>query len=180
MSSTALISCRMKIDLYLLNCYPLNPSILQTMSFVNSTCLKISKIIFCFTTIRWKNEGNIFTSLKDLTVSNAQFRDQNCCSSLRKLSIVFFLFFLGRLLKMIFSFVTKEPKISFLSLSSSSSFICLIYTIEKNLFTTTIARRRGDLRSHWAYGRAMSLSLINKVKKKCCEYAAKPIQWLFK
>ena len=73
MSSTALISCRMKIDLYLLNCYPLNPSILQTMSFVNSTCLKISKIIFCFTTIRWKNEGNIFTSLKDVTSSNAQY-----------------------------------------------------------------------------------------------------------
>ena len=51
MSSTALISCRMKIDLYLLNCYPLNPSILQTMPFVNSTCLKISRIIFWFTTI---------------------------------------------------------------------------------------------------------------------------------
>ena len=89
MSSTVLISCRMKIGLYLLNCHPLNPSILQMMSFVNSTCLKISKIIFCFITIRWKNEGNIFTSLKDLTASNAQFRDQNCCSSLRKLLIVF-------------------------------------------------------------------------------------------
>ena len=35
----------MKIDLYLLNCYPLNPSILQMISFVNSTCLKISKIM---------------------------------------------------------------------------------------------------------------------------------------
>ena len=90
MSSTAQISCRMKIDLYLLNCYPLNPSILQTMSFVNSTCLKISKIIFCFTTIRWKNEGNIFTSLKDLTSSSAQFRDQNCCSSSRNLLRLFF------------------------------------------------------------------------------------------
>ena len=90
MSSTALISCTMKIDLYLLNCYPLNPSILQTMSCVNSTCLKISKITFCFTTIRWKNEGNIFTSLKDLTSSNAQFRDQPCCSSLRKLLWLFF------------------------------------------------------------------------------------------
>ena len=53
-SSTALISCRMKIGLYLLNCHPLNPSILQMMSFVNSTCLKISKIIFCFTTISIK------------------------------------------------------------------------------------------------------------------------------
>ena len=93
MSSTALISCRMKIDLYLLNCYPLNPSILQTMSFVNSTCLKISRIIFCFTTIRWKNEGNIFTSLKDLTSSNSQFRDQNCGSSLRKLLCLFFFYF---------------------------------------------------------------------------------------
>ena len=54
MSSTALISYRMKIDLYLLNCYPLNPSIIQMMSFVNSTCLKISRIIFCFTTISMK------------------------------------------------------------------------------------------------------------------------------
>ena len=94
MSSTALISCRMKIDLYLLNCYPLNPSILQTMSFVNSTCLKISRIIFCFTQhFRWKNDGNIFTSLKDLTSSNSQFRDQNCGSSLRKLLCLFFLNF---------------------------------------------------------------------------------------
>ena len=82
MSSTALISCRMKIDLYLLNCYPLNPSILQTMSFVNSTCLKILRITFCFTTISMKNEGNIFTSLKDLISSNDQFRDRNCCSSI--------------------------------------------------------------------------------------------------
>ena len=54
MSSTVLISCRMKIGLYLLNCHPLNPSILQMMSFVNSTCLKISRIIFCFTTISMK------------------------------------------------------------------------------------------------------------------------------
>ena len=37
-----------------------------------------------------KKEGNIFTSLKDLTSSNAQFRDQNCCSSLRKLLCFFF------------------------------------------------------------------------------------------
>ena len=95
MSSTALISCTMKIDLYLLNGYPLNPSILQTMSFVSSTCLKISKITFCFTTIRWKNEGNIFTSLKDLTSSNAQFSDQNCCSSesMRKLLCLYCCFF---------------------------------------------------------------------------------------
>ena len=95
MSSTALISCRMKIDLYLLNCYPLNPSILQTMSFVNSTCLKISKIIFCFTTIRWKNEGNIFTSLKDVTSSNAQY-----CACI--FVCFFFLFFLWLLLVYIF------------------------------------------------------------------------------
>ena len=54
MSSKALISCTMNIDLYLLNCYHLNPCILQTMSFVNSTCLKISRIIFCFKTISMK------------------------------------------------------------------------------------------------------------------------------
>ena len=77
---------------------------------------------------------------------------------------------------MIFSFVTKEPKISFLSLSSSSSFISLINTIEKKLFTAVIARRRGDLGSHRVYGRATSLTLINKVKKKCCECAAKPME----
>ena len=100
-SSTALISCTMKIDVYLLNCYPLNPSILQTMSFVSSTCLKISKITFCFTAIRWKNEGNIFTSLKDLTSSNAQFRDQTCCSSLRKLLWLFFCFLFFLILFMI-------------------------------------------------------------------------------
>ena len=91
MSSTALISCRIKIDLYLLNFHHLNPSILQTMSFVNSTCLKILRTTFCFTTISMKvNEGNIFTSLKDLTSSNAQFRDQNCFSSLRKLLCLLF------------------------------------------------------------------------------------------
>ena len=39
---------------------------------------------------RWRNEGNIFTSLKDLTSSNAQFCDQNFCSSLRKLLCLFF------------------------------------------------------------------------------------------
>ena len=54
MSSKALISCTMNIDLYLLNCHPLNPSILQTMSFINSTYLKISRIIFCFKTISMK------------------------------------------------------------------------------------------------------------------------------
>ena len=91
MSSTALISCRIKIDLYLLNFHHLNPSILQTMSFVNSTCLKILRTTFCFTAISMKvNEGNIFTSLKDLTSSNAQFRDQNCFSSLRKLLCLLF------------------------------------------------------------------------------------------
>ena len=91
MSSKALISCRIKIDLYLLNFHHLNPSILQTMSFVNSTCLKILRTKFCFTTISMKvNEGNIFTSLKDLTSSNAQFRDQNCFSSLRKLLCLLF------------------------------------------------------------------------------------------
>ena len=95
MSSTALISCRMKIDLYLLNCYPLNPSIPQTMSFVNSTCLKISKIIFCFTTVRWKNEGNIFTSLKDVTSFNAQY-----CACI--FVCLFFLFFLWLLLVYMF------------------------------------------------------------------------------
>ena len=46
----------------------------------------------------------------------------------------------------------------------------------KNLFTAVIARRRGDPGSHRAYGRATSLTLINKVKKKCCECAARPIQ----
>ena len=95
MSSTVLISCRMKIGLYLLNCHPLNPSILQMMSFVNSTCLKISKIIFCFTTIRWKNEGNIFTSLKDVTSSNAQY-----CACI--FVCLFFLFFLWLLLVYMF------------------------------------------------------------------------------
>ena len=59
-------------------------------------------------------------------------------------------------------------------------FICLIYTIQKNLFTAVIARRRGDPGSHQAYGRATSLTLINKVKKKCRKCAAKPIQGLFK
>ena len=54
MSSKALISCTMNIDLYLLNCHPLNPSILQTMSSINSTYLKISRIIFCFKTISMK------------------------------------------------------------------------------------------------------------------------------
>ena len=33
-------------------------------------------------------------------------------------------------------------------------FICLIYTIQKNLFTAVIASRRGDPGSHRAYGRA--------------------------
>ena len=109
MSSTALISCTMKIDLYLLNGYPLNPSILQTMSFVSSTCLKISKITFCFTTIRWKNEGNIFTSLKDLTSSNAQFPDQTCCSSLRKLLWLFFCLFVFFILFMIITCLHVSP-----------------------------------------------------------------------
>ena len=45
----------------------------------------------------------------------------------------------------------------------------------KNLFTAVIARRRGDPGSHRAYGRATSLTLINKVKNKCCECAARPI-----
>ena len=68
---------------------------------------------------------------------------------------------------------------------------CLIFIIiiflfalftqyKKNLFTVVIARRQGDPESHWAYGRATSLTLINKVKKKCCECAARPIQGLFK
>ena len=34
----------------------------------------------------------MIASLKDLTSSNAQFRDQNCCSSLRKFIVLFFLF----------------------------------------------------------------------------------------
>ena len=59
-------------------------------------------------------------------------------------------------------------------------FICLIYIIQKHLFTAGIARRRGDPGSHRAYGRATSLTLINKVEKKCCECAARPIQGLFK
>ena len=43
-----------------------------------------------------KNEGNILTSLKDLASSNAQFRDQNCCSSFGKVMalVVLFGFFL--------------------------------------------------------------------------------------
>ena len=109
MSSTVLISCRMKIGLDLLNCHPLNPSIRQTMSFVNSTCLKISKLIFCFTKISMKNEGNIFTSLKDLTSSNAQFRDQNCCSSLRKLLCLFFCLFVCFILLMIITCLHVSP-----------------------------------------------------------------------
>ena len=39
----------------------------------------------------------------------------------------------------------------------------------KNLFTTVIARKRGDPGSHLAYRRATSLTLINEVKKKCCK-----------
>ena len=50
----------------------------------------------------------------------------------------------------------------------------------KNLITAVIARRRGDPGSHLAYGKATSLKLINEVKKKCCECAARPIQRLFK
>ena len=46
----------------------------------------------------------------------------------------------------------------------------------KNLFTAVIARKRGDPGSHRAYRRATSLTLINEVKKKCCECAARPIQ----
>ena len=37
-----------------------------------------------------------------------------------------------------------------------------------NLFTAVIAWRRGDPGSHRAYGRGTSLTLINEVKKKCC------------
>ena len=55
----------------------------------------------------------------------------------------------------------------------------LHYT-KKNLFTVVTARRRRDPGSHRAYGRATSLTLINKVKKKCCECAVRPIQGLFK
>ena len=50
----------------------------------------------------------------------------------------------------------------------------------KNLLTAVIARRRGDPGSHPAYERATSLTLINKVKKNCCECAARPIQKLSK
>ena len=38
----------------------------------------------------------------------------------------------------------------------------------KNLFSAVIARRRGDPGRHRAYGRGTSLTLINEVKKKCC------------
>ena len=38
----------------------------------------------------------------------------------------------------------------------------------KNLFTAVITRRRGDPGSHRAYGRGTSLTLINELKKKCC------------
>ena len=50
----------------------------------------------------------------------------------------------------------------------------------KNLLTAVIARRRGDPGSHRAYERATSLTLINKIKKNCCECAARPIQKLSK
>ena len=46
----------------------------------------------------------------------------------------------------------------------------------KNLFTAVIARRRGDPGSQQSCGSATTLTLINKVKKKCCESAARPIQ----
>ena len=49
----------------------------------------------------------------------------------------------------------------------------------KNLFTAVIARGRGEPRSHRAYGRETLITLRNKVKKKCCECAARPIQLLF-
>ena len=39
----------------------------------------------------------------------------------------------------------------------------------KNLFAALTARRRGNPRSHRAYGSATSLIIINQVKKKCCE-----------
>ena len=52
--------------------------------------------------------------------------------------------------------------------------------MQKKLFTVVIARRRGDPGSHRAYGRATSLTLIYRVKKKCCECAARPIQGLSK
>ena len=54
LSSTPQISCRKNNDLYLLDCHPLNPSNLQKMSLVSSTCLKILRITFCFTTISMK------------------------------------------------------------------------------------------------------------------------------
>ena len=68
---------------------------------------------------------------------------------------------------------------------------CLIFIIiiflfalftqyKKNLFTVVIARRQGDPESHWAYGRATSLTLINKVKKKCCECAARLLHFRLK
>ena len=50
----------------------------------------------------------------------------------------------------------------------------------KKLLTAVIARRQGDPGSHRAYERATSLILINKVKKNCCECAARPIQKLSK
>ena len=56
-------------------------------------------------------------------------------------------------------------------------FIYLIYTIQKFIYSVN---RQGDLESHRAYGRATSLTIINKRKKKCCECVTRPIQWLFK
>ena len=46
----------------------------------------------------------------------------------------------------------------------------------KKLFTAVIDRRRGDPGSHRAYGRATSLTLINKVKKKCSRDDSKAAQ----
>ena len=51
-----------------------------------------------------------------------------------------------------------------------------LFTQYKNLFTAFIARGRGDPGSHRAYARAASLTLINEIKKKCWECAARPIQ----
>ena len=54
-------------------------------------------------------------------------------------------------------------------LSSSSSLFALFYHY-KNLFTAVVARGRGDPGSHRAYGRATSLTIINQVEKRYCEY----------
>ena len=68
------------------------------------------------------------------------------------------------------------PFLSYLSPHALHHLLFALFTQYKNLFTAVIARKRGDPGSHRAYRRATSLSLINEVKKKYCDCAARPIQ----